>query len=96
MARKIKKTTTTTPRPMTLDERRNSAAAKAAAAVTVFTQAADDLEDAADELYAVEDETAAEIDRLDSLRSRVLDEANKRFEQASAIRALLSTGNAQG
>lgn len=95
MARKIKKTTTTTPRPMTLDERRNAAAAKAGAAVSIFTQAADDLEDAAEELYAVEYETAAEIARLDSLRSQVLDEANERFEQAGAIRALL-TGNAQG
>ena len=92
MARKIKGTT---PPPMTLDERRNSAAAKAAAAVTVLTQAADDLDDAANELYAVEDEVREEMFRLEYLATQSRDEANERAEQAWNIRTLLPD-NPQG
>jgi len=71
---------TTTSAPATLDERIASARATSSSALHVFRVAADDLEQAAEDLDAVRAEAVAEIERL-------ADVEGEAFRQASAARA---------
>jgi len=87
----FKNTSTVTATP-TLEERAADAGAHAAYALSAFTRAANDLENAANDLDAVRDEAAAEVDRLLAIKLAAHDDAYRNRVQAQKIRDLVGGG----